>query len=51
MEKAITVCGHSRDKTDAINRYLDKGWVVKFPPVTFNDGEDVLVIVELPKTE
>ena len=52
MEMAITVCGHTMgDRTSTLNKYLNKGWIVKFPPVSFNDGEDVLVIIEKPQSD
>lgn len=48
MEKAIVISGRTGGSTKQLNEYLEKGWTVKFA-VSFADGDDVLVIIELPE--
>lgn len=49
MEKAIVIRGYVQgDRTEILDKYLKKGWTVKFAPVSFRDGEDVLVIIQSP---
>lgn len=51
MEKAIVIRGCARDPAAELDKHLKKGWNVKFAPVSFRDGEDVLVIIQSPQDD